>query len=81
MRRRRGARDQYRRRAGATKEKIPELAPVGFAWLAQGVHWLDPPPGYGRAPIRQDPAYPYHSNVDGPGQVTPDIGYTKDPVL
>jgi hypothetical protein len=64
-----------------TKEKIPELAPVGFAWLAQGVHWLDPPPGYGRAPIRQDPAYPYHSNVDVPGQVTPDIGYTKDPVL
>jgi hypothetical protein len=64
-----------------TKEKIPELAPVGFAWLAQGVHWLDPPPGYGRAPIRQDPAYPYHSNVDRPGQVTPDIGYTKDPVL
>jgi hypothetical protein len=63
------------------KERIPELTPVGFAWLAQGVHWLDPPPGYGRVPIRQDPAYPYHSNVDGPGQVTPDIGYTKDPVL
>ena len=32
-------------------------------------------------PIRQDPAYHFHSNVDGPGQVTHDIGNTKDPVL
>jgi hypothetical protein len=61
--------------------KIPDLASIDFAWLALGVHWFDPPPGLGRGPIRQDPAYYYHSNVDGPGQVTPDIGYTKDPVL
>ena len=61
--------------------KIPDLASVNFAWLAAGVHWFDPPAGMGRGPIRQDPAYPYHGNVDGPGQVTPDIGYTKDPVL
>ena len=40
-----------------------------------------PPPGLGRGPIRQDPAYPFHGNRDGPGQVTPHIGYTKDPVL
>jgi len=61
--------------------KIPDLASVNFAWLAAGVHWFDPPAGMGRGPIRQDPAYPYHGNVDGPGQVTPDIGYTKDLVL
>jgi hypothetical protein len=61
--------------------KIPDLASIEFAWLALGVHWFEPPPGLGRGPIQQDPAYHYHSNVDGPGQVTPDIGYTKDPVL
>jgi len=61
--------------------KIPNLTSISFAWLAAGVHWFDPPPGLGRGAIKQDPAYPYHSNVDGPGQVTPDIGYTKDPVL
>jgi hypothetical protein len=64
-----------------TNAEIPNLASIDFAWLAAGVHWLDPPPGMGRGPIRQDPAYRYHSNVDGPGQVTPDIGDTKDPVL
>src|SRR5215468_9674940 len=57
--------------------KIPNLASINFAWLAFGVHWFDPPAGMGRGPIRQDPAYHFHSNVDGPGQVTPDIGYTK----
>jgi hypothetical protein len=62
-------------------EKIPALASSSFGWLAAGVHWFDPPPGRGHAPIKQDPAYHFHSNVDGPGQVTPDIGYTKDPVL
>jgi hypothetical protein len=61
--------------------KIPDLTPVGFAWLAQGAHWLDPPPGLGRGPIKQDSAYPYHGNIDGPGQVTADIGNTRDPVL
>jgi hypothetical protein len=63
------------------KGKIPALASIEFAWQAFGVHWFDPPPGLGRGPIKQDPAYHFHSNVDGPGQVTPDIGYTKDPVL
>jgi hypothetical protein len=61
--------------------KVPDLASISFAWQAADVHWLDPPPGMGRGPIRQDPAYHYHSNVDGPGQVTPDLGNTKDPVL
>src|SRR5215471_5480520 len=62
-------------------DKIPNLASAKFAWLAAGVHWFDPPAGLGRGPIRQDPAYPFHGNLDGPGQVTLDIGYTKDPVL
>ena len=61
--------------------KIPNLASINFAWLALGVHWFDPPAGMGRGPIRQDPAHPYHGNLDGPGQVTPDIGNVKDPVL
>ena len=60
---------------------IPALASAQFAWLALGVDWLDPPPGLGRGPIRPDPAYPYHGNRDGPGQVTPHIGNVKDPVL
>ena len=63
------------------KAKLPELASSVFAWQAMGVHWFDPPPGTGRGPIRQDPAYAYHGNLDGPGQVTPDIGNVKDPVL
>src|SRR5579862_6006584 len=61
--------------------KIPELASARFAWLALGVDWLDPPAGLGRGPIRPDPAHPYHGNRDGPGQITPHIGNTKDPVL
>ena len=69
------------REQGTAKGKIPELASVQFAWLALGVDWLDPPPGLGRGPIRPDSAHPYHGNRDGPGQVTPHIGNTKDPVL
>jgi hypothetical protein len=63
------------------RDRIPALASIDFAWQAAGVHWFDPPPGTGRGPIRQDPAFHYHGNLDGPGQVTPDIGNTKDPVL
>ena len=62
------------------KHRIPELASSQFAWLALGVNWLDPPAGF-RGPIKQDPTYPFHGNRDGPGQVTPHIGNTNDPVL
>jgi hypothetical protein len=62
-------------------DKIPNLASVNFAWLAAGVHWFDPPAELGRGPIRQDPAHHFHGNLDGPGQVTPDIGNVNDPVL
>jgi hypothetical protein len=65
----------------AANDRIPSLASIDFAWLAAGVHWFDPPAGMGRGPIRQDPAHSYHGNLDGPGQVTPDIGNVKDPVL
>src|SRR4051812_46364830 len=61
--------------------KIPPLMSSEFAWLSFGVHWFDPPAGVGRGPIRQDPAHKFHGNQDGPGQVTPDIGDVKDPVL
>jgi len=62
-------------------EKVPDLGSSQFAWLMIGVDWLDPPPGLGRGPIRADPAHPLHGNRDGPGQITPHIGNTKDPVL
>jgi hypothetical protein len=61
-------------------ERIPELASTSFAWLAFGADWLDPPAPL-RGPIRHDPAYPYHTNLDGPGQVTVRLGNYKDPVL
>ena len=62
------------------EEKIPALGSREFAWLVLGVDWLDPPQGL-RGPIRPDPAHPLHGNRDGPGQITPHIGNTKDPVL
>jgi hypothetical protein len=57
--------------AQAPANGVPALESVDSAWLALGVEWLDPPAGLGRGPVRQDPAYPYHGNRDGPGQVTP----------
>ena len=63
------------------EQPIPDLASAQFAWLVLGVDWLDPPAGLGHGPIRPDPAHPLHGNRDGPGQVTPHIGNTKDPVL
>jgi hypothetical protein len=60
--------------------KIPDLASSTFAWLSAGADWRDPPAGM-RGPIRHDPAYPYHGNLDGPGQVTVRLGNWKDPVL
>jgi hypothetical protein len=66
--------------AQATKEKIPELASVSFAWLSAG-GFLDPPPGSGHGPIKQDPDVAFLGNNQGPGQVTPPMGNYKDPVL
>jgi hypothetical protein len=63
------------------KEAIPALASIKFAWIAMGADWRDPPPGSGHGPMKQDPAYPFHGNLDGPGQVTLRFGNSKDPVL
>jgi hypothetical protein len=63
------------------KDAAPALASISFAWLAMGADWRDPPPGSGHGPIKQDPAHPFHGNLDGPGQVTLRFGNTKDPVL
>jgi hypothetical protein len=60
--------------------KIPNLASISFAWVGVG-GWFDPPPGTGHGPIKQDPGHPFHGNLDGPGQVTPAIPDTKDPIL
>src|SRR5882672_855235 len=60
--------------------KIPDLASSTFAWLSTGSDWRDPPAGM-RGPIRHDPDYAYHGNLDGPGQVTVRLGNWKDPVL
>jgi hypothetical protein len=62
------------------QEKIPDLASVSFAWLSAG-GFLDPPPGTGHGPIRQDPDIAFHGNNEGPGRVTPPMGNYKDPVL
>jgi len=61
-------------------DQIPALASISFAWLSAG-GFLDPAPGTGHGPIRQDPAHPFHGNNDGPGLVTPTIGNHKDPIL
>jgi hypothetical protein len=63
------------------KGAVPALASISFAWLADGADWRDPPAGSGHGPIKQDPAYPFHGNLDGPGQVTIRLGNYRDPVL
>jgi hypothetical protein len=63
------------------QDKIPALASISFAWIATGADWRDPPPGSGHGPIPQDPAHPFHGNLDGPGQVTLRFGNVQDPVL
>jgi hypothetical protein len=67
--------------AAQTPAKIPALGSTQFAWLATGADWKNPPPGSGHGPIKQDPAYPFHGNLDGPGQVTIRLGDFRDPVL
>jgi hypothetical protein len=63
------------------KDAIPDLASVDFAWLAMGADWREPQAGPGHGPIKPDPEHPFHSNVDGPGQVTIRLGNYKDTVL
>lgn len=62
------------------RQPVPDLASVDFAWLSAG-GFLDPRPGTGRGPIRQDPTIPFHGNNEGPGRVTVPMGNYNDPVL
>lgn len=62
------------------KDTIPQFSGSDTGWISVG-GFLDPPPGTGHGPMKMDPAYPFHGNLDGPGRVTPAIAYTKDPVL
>jgi hypothetical protein len=64
----------------ASAQQIPQFSADGLAWIGVG-GFLDPPPGTGHGPIKQDPAHPFHGNLDGPGQVTHALGDTKDPIL
>jgi hypothetical protein len=66
--------------AAAEATAVPALTGNGLGWISVG-GFLDPPPGTGHGPIKQDPAHPFHGNLDGPGQVTPTIGNVKDPIL
>ncbi len=64
----------------ASAQQIPQFSAEGLGWIGVG-GFLDPPQGTGHGPIKQDPAHPFHGNLDGPGQVTHALGNTKDPVL
>src|SRR6266567_2509481 len=76
-----GAVSSSARAQAPAKDAIPALASIKFAWIAMGADWRDPPPGSGHGPMKQDPAHPFHGNLDGPGQVTIRLGNTRDPVL
>lgn len=68
-----------------TRNGIPNLSSVQFAWLSDGADWKDPPagtPGHGR--IKNDPEHPFLGNVDAirlGRQPTLRIGDYRDPVL
>jgi hypothetical protein len=68
-----------------SKDGMPNLASIEFAWLADGADWMDPPAGTaGHGRIKNDPAHPFLGNVDAirsGRQPTLRIGDAKDPVL
>src|ERR1700710_215851 len=42
-----------------SKDGIPNLASISFAWLSDGADWLDPPAGtQGHGRIKNDPDHP-----------------------
>jgi hypothetical protein len=74
--------------AGAARAEpanaIPQFASATFGWQSNVEDWDDPPPGVGHGPIRNDPAYPFLSNLEGNRAgtgATKRITNTKDPVL
>jgi hypothetical protein len=68
-----------------TKNGVPNLASIQFAWLAEGADWYDPPAGTkGHGRIKNDPDHPFLGNVDAirsGRQPTLRIGDYRDPVL
>ncbi len=68
-----------------SKDGIPNLASISFAWLSDGADWMDPPPGTpGHGRIKNDPDHPLISNVEAIRrgvQPTLRIGDYRDPVL
>jgi hypothetical protein len=68
-----------------TKDGVPNLASIDFAWRAEGADWMDPPEGtQGHGKISNDPDHPLLNNVTARRlgvQPTVRIGNAKDPVL
>jgi hypothetical protein len=68
-----------------TKNGIPNLSSIQFAWLSVGADWMDPPTGtQGHGRIKNDPDHPLISNVEAIRlgvQPTLRIGDYRDPVL
>ena len=67
-----------------TAKAVPQFASADFGWQSNLEDWEDPPPGAAHGPIRNDPAYPFLSNVEGNRAgtgATKRITNTKDPVL
>jgi hypothetical protein len=69
-----------RTNSGGRKDSRTGLDQLRFAWLSVG-GFLDPQPGAGHGPIKQDPDIPFRGNNQGPGLVTPPMGNYKDTVL
>lgn len=65
---------------GASIGAIPPFGSADFGWDGVTADWLQPPPGHARGPVGDDPANPYHANIQG-GQPTLRIGNSRDPVL
>jgi hypothetical protein len=68
----------------AESEKIPPFASANFGWQSNLEDWEDAPPGAVHGPIRNDPAYPFRTNLEGNRAgtgATKRITNTKDPVL
>jgi hypothetical protein len=68
-----------------SKDGMPNLASVDFAWLSDGADWMDPPAGTtGHGRIKNDPDHPFLGNVEAlrsGRQPTLRIGDYRDPVL
>ena len=70
--------------AAESSTDIPKFASADFGWQSNLEDWEDPPPGLGHGPVKNDPAHPFVSNLQGGQthtQVTKRYSNVKDPVL